>query len=121
MTVRAVCSAPRSRTMNRRDFLALSSAATAAGYLLDPREAAAAFQPPASPSPAAPPLAWAAPFDSAPCVQNPTPTSVSITTAVNTISTAWVEYGELPDKLDRRIDGARHGLLLLNGRVHTFR
>lgn len=110
--------------MDRRDFLTFSSAAAAAGFILDPREAFASFQPPAASAPSQPApastLAWAAPFDSPPCVQNATPTSVSITVAVNAITTAWVEWG-LNDKLDQRADGALHGMMPLNGRVHTFR
>lgn len=110
--------------MHRRDFLTFSSAAAAAGFMLDPREAFASLQPPApaaQPQPApATSLAWAAPFDSPPCVQNATPTSVNFTVAVRAITTAWVEWG-LGDKLDQRADGALHGMMPLNGRSHTFR
>jgi predicted phosphodiesterase len=101
--------------MNRRDFLALTSSAAAAGYFVDARHAHANAQP----EPAATPSPWTAPFDSAPCLQNPTATSMNVTFAVNALCTAWVEFGT-GGELDQRADGARHGLLPLNNRVHTF-
>lgn len=99
--------------MNRRDFIALTSAAAAAGFFVDARRAAAQPEPTPTPRP------WAAPFDSAPCLQNPTGTSVNVTFAVSALCNAWVEFGT-GDEPDQRADGARHGLLPLNDRVHTF-
>jgi hypothetical protein len=105
--------------MDRRDFLAFTSAAAAAGLFIDPRESVAGLQPPA----ALPKLAsspWPAPFDSPPVLQNPGHDGVTVTVAVNAPCTAWVEYG-LTEKLDQRADGARHGMVPFSGRVHSIR
>jgi len=63
---------------------------------------------------------WPAPFDSAPVLQSPAPDAMTVTVAVNAISTAWVEYGTT-ESLGSRADDSRHGLLPLSGRVHRIR
>ncbi|MBX3357852.1 MAG: metallophosphoesterase [Phycisphaeraceae bacterium] len=107
--------------MNRRDFLrAASLTALAAGYSLDPAEAAAALidDPPApTPAPAAP---YPPPFDSHPVLQSPAPDGMTVFICVNTISTAWVEFGETPS-LGQVTHSALHGLRSLSGRVHRIR
>jgi hypothetical protein len=102
--------------MQRRDFLHLSALA-AAGFTLDPAEAASLLQP----TPPAAPRPWPAPFDSAPVLQNPAADSITIAIAVNALSTAWIEYGTNPSSLSSRADASRHGLLLLSSRFHSIR
>lgn len=102
--------------MQRRAFLHLSALA-AAGFSLDPADAAHFLRPA---PPATPPRPWPAPFDSAPVLQNPTPDGITVTTAVNSLCTAWVEYGK-GAVLDQRADTSRHGLLPLSARIHTIR
>lgn len=105
--------------MKRRDFLRLSSAAAAAGFFIDPDHAQAQPSASAPDNQPDPTRAWSSPFDSAPCLQNPTATAINVTFAVDTLCTAWIEYGT-GETLDQRADGSRHGLLPLNARVHTF-
>lgn len=112
--------------MERRDFLSLSSAALAAGFLLDPRDAIALSgteTQPKSPAKktAPPPPADPQPIIAGPPVlQNPSPDGVTVFLGVRGISTAWIEYGKT-EKLGLRADTMRHGLLPLNGLVHRVR
>jgi acid phosphatase type 7 len=96
--------------MLRRDFLHLSTAA-AAGFCISAEELLGA-----QPKPQAVPKVLASP----PVLQNPAPDAMTVTFAVDTISTGWVEYGPTP-ALGSRADDSRHGLLPLNGRVHQIR
>ena len=112
--------------MHRRDFLANSSRAAAAGLFIDPARflAMSRFQPPApAAAPVAPPATaptpWPAPFDSEPTLQAPTSNGVTIVVAVKAPCTAWVEYGPT-EALGQRADDSRHGLLPLNDRVHSI-
>ncbi|MFO0784536.1 MAG: FN3 domain-containing metallophosphoesterase family protein [Phycisphaerales bacterium] len=101
--------------MDRRSFLALSTAAAAAGYLLDERQAAALQTAAEGPSPAE-----ASILGGPPVLQAPAPDGVTVFQAVRGIATGWVEFGTTP-ALGQRADNMRHGLLQLNGLVQRVR
>lgn len=106
--------------MDRRQFVALASAAMAAGYLLDASaEAALAHAAPdASVAPDPPP--GASIFGGPPVLQSPAMDGVTVFQGVKGISTGWVEYGTTA-RLGERADNMRHGLLPLNGLVQRVR
>lgn len=111
--------------MERRDFLSFSSAALAAGFLLDPREALAQrdveSQPKSSANKQSPPPDQAPPTIAAPPVlQNASADGITVFLGVRALSTAWVEYGKT-EQLGLRAEAMRHGLLPLNGLVHRVR
>lgn len=112
--------------MERRDFLSLGSAALAAGFVLEPRDALAwggtELQPKSAPKKQPPsPEAESAPCIAAPPVlQNVTADGATVFAGVRGLSTAWVEYGTT-EQLGQRADAMRHGLLPLNGLVHRVR
>ncbi len=101
--------------MDRRSFLALSTAAAAAGYLLDERQAAALQTAADGPS-----SAEASILGGPPVLQAPAPDGMTVFQAVRGIATGWVEFGTTP-ALGQRADNMRHGLLQLNGLVQRVR
>lgn len=59
-------------------------------------------------------------FSTAPSLQNPSATGVTVAVGVNKPCTAWVEYGET-EQLGRVATGSRHGLKPYDARAHHVR
>jgi predicted phosphodiesterase len=59
-------------------------------------------------------------FTSAPSLQNPTPTAVTVAIGVSSSSTAWVEYGET-EALGKVARGGRDGLRPFDSLMHRVR
>ncbi len=94
---------------SRRDFMAVSGAALAAGSLLTAQLSAE--------EKAADKSAPGSLFSSPVILQNPTETSVTAVWTVSSFATGWIEYGTAPDKLDRKSCGAVYGLKPYSDRV----
>lgn len=103
--------------MDRREFLALTTAAMAAGYALDVRDAKALEASSAAQDAPVPPESI---LGGPPVLQAPASDGVTVFQGVRGISTGWVEYGTSP-ALGQRADSMRHGLLPLNGLVQRVR
>jgi hypothetical protein len=101
-------------SMRRRDFVAWSSAALAAGFAIPPSEAEALA------TGAVQTAEGESIFGGPPVLQSPASDGVTVFQGVRGISTGWVEYGTTKD-LGQRADTMRHGLLPLNGLVQRVR
>ncbi len=52
-----------------------------------------------------------------PCLENPTPDSISVMWMTNRNSTGWIEYGPAGGSLQKAV-GSHHGLINANERIH---
>jgi hypothetical protein len=103
--------------MQRRGFVAWTSAALAAGFSLDLRQARALAQ-----GVAEEPTQEASIFGGPPVLQSPAASDGGdgVPGRARHLD-GWVEYGLTSTALDQRADAMRHGLLPLNGLVHRVR
>lgn len=96
----------------RRNFLAVSGAAAAAGAVFSGSGIPSAQSAENAQADAPKSL-----FASAVVLQNPTETSMSASWTLNGYATGWVEWGLSPDKLDQKACGAVWGLKPYSDRV----
>lgn len=98
---------------SRRNFLAVSGAAAAAGSILNSSVNADAKEKAEEKAAAAPKSLFASPV----VLQNPTETSMGAAWTLNGPATGWIEWGLSPEKLDRKECGAVWGLKQYSDRV----
>ncbi|MBL9147371.1 MAG: metallophosphoesterase family protein [Phycisphaerae bacterium] len=101
--------------MQRRGFVAWTSAALAAGFSLELRQARALAR-----GVAEEPTKDGSIFGGPPVLQSPASDAITVFQGVRGLSTGWVEYGTTAS-LGERADTMRHGLLPLNGLVQRVR
>ncbi len=93
---------------SRRDFMALSGAALAAGTLI-PNQLSANEN--------AKQQTTDSLFSSPVILQNPTENSITAAWTLSNFATGWIEWGTAPDKLDQKACGAKYGLKPYSNRV----